>query len=200
MLKRQPCLIFLPFGLMLIGLLFGAIKTESQGQQPAPPKKETPPDTSCIYDPAIGLITDCLQKGPNGDLLINQKVLKNLQFDSYGLSPVLSNTNGWMYVSRAGKVLITGVPVMDNGPDTFHDGLVRVVKNNKYGFSDRQGHLVIPPAYDGALNFEKGKAKVCNHCTTKCTDQSCEYHAFSGGQWFEINTNGAVVSTLHTNN
>jgi hypothetical protein len=197
MVIRRSFLILLLFGFALIRLLFGAIKMESQGQQPGSPKAS---DASCMYDPEIGLIADCIQKQSNGELFLKQKVLQQLRFDSYGLSPVFSSVNGWMYVSRAGKVLITGVPVMDNGADTFHDGLVRVVKNNKYGFSNRQGRLVIPAVYDGAMNFENGKAKVCNHCTNKCVDQSCEYHAFSGGQWFVIDTKGTVVSTLGTKN
>ena len=49
-----------------------------------------------------------------------------------------------MYVSRKGKVVIWGVPVMDNGADSFHDGLVRIVRNGKYGFANRGGEVVIP--------------------------------------------------------
>jgi hypothetical protein len=29
----------------------------------------------------------------------------------------------WMYVSRSGIIVVQGVPTMDNGADTFHDGL-----------------------------------------------------------------------------
>ena len=89
---------------------------------------------------------------------------------------------------------------MDNWADTFHDGLVRVVRNEKYGFSNRKGQLVISPVYDGAMNFEDGKAKVCNGCTIKCVEQECEYSVFSGGNWFQINTNGTVVSRIPTEN
>ena len=65
---------------------------------------------------------------------------------------------------------------MDNGPDSFHDGLVRVVRNKKYGFANRKGQLAIPPTYDGAMNFEKGKAKVCKGCESKCAEGDCGHH------------------------
>src|SRR5947209_5385978 len=46
-----------------------------------------------------------------------------------------------MYVDGRGKVVIIGVPTFDNGPDEFQDGLVRFVKNHKYGFADRNGKI-----------------------------------------------------------
>jgi hypothetical protein len=117
-----------------------------------------------------------------------------MRFDSHGLASVLSRREGWMYVVRTGRVVISGVPSVDNGPDSFHDGLVRVVKNKKYGFANRQGQLVVPPVYDGAMNFENGRARVCKDCESKCADQSCEYHSFAGGEWFQIDTQGAVIA------
>jgi hypothetical protein len=65
------------------------------------------------------------------------------------------------------KLSLTGVPTFDNGPDEFHDGLVRFVKNHKYGFADRNGKIVIAPRGDGAMPFEKGRAKVCLGCMDK---------------------------------
>ena len=105
-----------------------------------------------------------------------------------------------MYVSRRGRVVISGVPTMDNSADSFHDGLVRVVRNKKYGFANQKGQLVIPPAYDGAMNFENGKAKVCSGCESKCVDHDCEYHVFAGGEWFQINTKGTVVARIPPDN
>ncbi|MGB2624201.1 MAG: WG repeat-containing protein [Candidatus Acidiferrum sp.] len=105
-----------------------------------------------------------------------------------------------MYVNREGRAVITGVPVMDNGADWFHDGLVRIVRNGKYGFANRRGQVVISPVYDGALNFEKGLATVCKGCKSKCTaPHNCEYHVFAGGEWFQIDTRGTVVARLHPN-
>jgi|SRR5690348_608961 len=163
------------------------------GSRQSPTPKSAARDSSCLYDPEQGVIADCIHRAANGQLLITQHVLKQLQFDSQGLAAVSSEANGWMYVSRTGKVIITGVPTMDNWADTFHDGLIRVVRDGKYGFSNRKGQLVIPTVYDGAMNFENGKAKVCNGCSNKCAVPDCEYYVFSGGEWFEINTKGAII-------
>jgi len=196
MSKRLPSRLLLP---CIFAALLAALSIASPSQQPAP-SKSAGLDTSCLYDVEQGVIPDCLQKAGNGELSVKQGVLKQLQFDSHGLAAVRSMTNGWMYVSRTGKVVIKGVPTVDNWADTFHYGLVRVVRNEKYGFSNRKGQLVISPVYDGAMNFENGKAKVCKGCTSKCVEQGCEYHAFSSGEWFQIDTKGAVVSRIPAEN
>ncbi len=89
---------------------------------------------------------------------------------------------------------------MDNGADWFHDGLVRFVKGGKYGFANSKGQVVIPPVYDGAMNFEQGRAEVCSGCKRKCADPFCEYHSFTGGQWLQIDTKGHVLTQLPQRN
>ena len=49
-------------------------------------------------------------------------------------------------------------------------------KDGKYGFVDRDGDIVIPLIYDGALHFADGLAPVCK-----------------GGKWGDINADGEVV-------
>lgn len=197
MSERQPFRILLPWAL---AVLPSALSTASQSQQPPPAKSAEPDTTSCLYDFERGVVPDCIHKAANGELFVKQQVLRQLQFDSDGLAVVRSAANGWMYVSRTGKVVISGVPTMDNWADSFHDGLVRVVRNRKYGFSNRKGQLVISPVYDGAMNFESGKAKVCNGCMNRCVDVECEYHVFAGGEWFEIDTKGTVVTRVRVEN
>jgi hypothetical protein len=104
-----------------------------------------------------------------------------------------------MYVTRRGRVVIVGVPRMDNWADSFHDGLVRVVRNKKYGFANRKGQIVISTNYDGAMNFERGTAKVCIRCGSKCADHDCEHHVFAGGEWLQINTKGNVAPVVRKN-
>lgn len=163
-----------------------------QTKQRAGPLTGTPTD-ACTFDYQRGEVARCIERTQDGQLLITQKVLKELNFDSYGLAPVLSPSRGWMYVNREGKVVVTGVAVMDNWADSFHDGLVRVVKNGKYGFADRRGGIVVPPIYDGAMNFENGTATVCKGCKSEAVG---EHHVFGGGEWFQINTKGTVLARL----
>jgi hypothetical protein len=154
----------------------------------------------CLFDAERGEVPNCLRKNAAGELFIAPQFLKELPFDAHGLAAVLSPREGWMYVNRRGKVVITGVPVMDNWADSFHDGLVRIVRNGKYGFANRKGQVVIPPIYGGAMNFEKGRATVCKGCESKRAEPECEHHVLAGGEWFRINTKGTVLTRLRQNN
>ncbi len=198
-------------------LLVFAASSVGQDSAAQTPKQPTPTDnaipshqsegdkigatrTACLFDFERGEVPNCVRESATGELFVAPQYLKELSFDSHGLAAVLSPKEGWMYVNRRGKVVIKGVPVMDNGADLFHDGLVRIVSNGKYGFANRRGHVVIPPIYDGALNFEKGRATVCKGCKSKCDDPGCEYHSFSGGEWFQIDITGTVLARLHPDN
>lgn len=156
--------------------------------------------TPCLFDPERGQVPNCIHEGKAGELFVAPQYLKALNFDAHGLAAVNSQKLGWAYVNRTGKAVIGGVPAMDNGADGFHDGLVRIVRNGKFGFANRRGQFVVQPIYDGAMNFEKGRAAVCKGCENRCVDSGCEYHSFSGGEWFQINTVGTVLTALHPHN
>ena len=147
---------------------------------------------SCLFDYERGEVPDCVRMRVDGSRSIAAPYLKELPYGTNGLAGV-RGADGWMYVNRRGKVVITGVPIFDNGPDQFHEGLVRFVKNQKYGFADRNGKIVIPPRYDGAMPFERGRAKVCLGCVDKCAEHECEHHFFSGGKWLSVNKNGVAL-------
>jgi hypothetical protein len=53
----------------------------------------------------------------------------------------------------------------DNGPDFFKEEYVRCVKNDKVGYVNRKGEIVIEPQWDWATQFNYGYAFVCNGCT-----------------------------------
>jgi hypothetical protein len=153
--------------------------------------------TPCLFDPERGEAPNCILEGETGELFVAPQYLKELHFDAHGLASVNSPKVGWMYVNRHGEVVISGVVVMDNGADRFHDGLVRIVRNGKYGFANPSGQVVAPLIYDGAMNFENSRAVVCKGCESKCVDSGCEYHSFAGGEWFQIDVKGTVLTRLH---
>jgi hypothetical protein len=132
--------------------------------------------------------SSCLERRGSG-LVVRRSVLRHLSFID-GLSSVWSKGLGWMYLNKTGKIIIEGVSAMDNGPDDFHDGLVRVERNGKCGFSNREGKAAIPLIYDGCLNFENKAARVCLKCHSECDDKECGHHEFKGGEWICINTSG----------
>jgi len=78
----------------------------------------------------------------------------------------------------------------DNGPDYFSEGLVRTVKDHKYGFMDKNLNIVIERKFDFVFPFENGKAKVCMGCK-KLTDG--EHSWYEGGVFYYINQLGEKV-------
>src|SRR4030066_629798 len=138
-------------------------------------------------------VSNCVKLSKKGQLFIASQYLRQLSFGENDLAVVYSKEEGWMYVNRKGRVIISEVAAMDNGADDFHDGLVRFPKDNKWGFADVTGKIVVPAIYDCAFNFENGLAKVRHGCDLKCVDEGCEYFYFSGGEWFYINTRGKIV-------
>jgi len=104
-----------------------------------------------------------------------------------------------------GRVVVRGVPISDNWATEFSDGLVQTVINEKIGFADRHGKIVIGPKYDGADSFRDGYAVVCIGCREACImpdnptgdlESDCEYRTMTGGQWFKINKAGHVVARV----
>jgi hypothetical protein len=145
---------------------------------------------SCTFDFEHPDVPNCLYKMKSGGMFVVTKYIRELSFNEYGLAPLLSDNHEWMYVNRRGKVVITGVAWMDNGADDFHDGLVRVVRAGKFGFSNRSGKIVVPAVYDGAFGFKNGVAEVCKGCSNECEDEHC---AFVGGDWLRIDTAGRPI-------
>jgi len=128
-------------------------------------------------------------------ITVNRSYLKRMQYPNGDFAVWLcASTTGNLLIGRMGKVIITGVPVLDNGADYFSDGFVRVKRHGKWGFVDRNNRPLIPPEYDGALRFEDGIARVCRGCVDKCIDENdCEHHYFDGGTWFTVDTLGVVL-------
>jgi hypothetical protein len=163
----------------------------------------------CLVDLDRDVVPDCIQES-NGKLIIAPQYVKELRYDSSGLARVWSEVppEAWMYVDRKGAVLVTGVPNVDNSPDDFSEGLVRTVVDDKYGFADRQGNIVIKPAFDWASPFQHGKAEVCIKCRKMCmvSDSKmvdadsmpggCDHWTMVGGEWFKVNRKGRILSRL----
>jgi hypothetical protein len=167
---------------------------------------------SCWFDGPDGAEShpNCVLRDSQGKLFIAEEYVKQLHFDAHGLAQVFHDgdnpKHGWMYVDRRGRVVVAGVPAFDNWADDFSDGLVRTVINEKCGFADRHGNIVIAPKYDGASPFEHGYSVVCIGCRETCVEPThkpahwdaahCEHFTMTGGEWFKINKRGRVVARL----
>lgn len=82
----------------------------------------------------------------------------------------------------------------DNGADYFSEGLRRFVKNEKVGFVDRNGTVIIKAEHDFATPFNYGYASFCDGCDWEKTEN--EHKAIVGGTWGVINYKGEVVKPI----
>lgn len=80
--------------------------------------------------------------------------------------------------------------VFDNGPDDVKEGLFRILKNNKIGYADTTGKIIIKPQFNCAWPFENGKAKVSLDCKTISEG---EHQLWESDHWFFIDKKGRVV-------
>lgn len=78
----------------------------------------------------------------------------------------------------------------DNGPDYLADGLFRIIKNEKIGYANAKGEIIIEPRFDCALPFEEGLAKVSDNCTI---EKDGEYSRWISDDWYWINKKGERV-------
>jgi hypothetical protein len=146
------------------------------------------------------IFRQCATIGPDGRPRLKRSYLARLRHNRDGLASVMLFVEAdkqkyqWYYVRRG----VAPVPVesMDNGPDSFEDGLARSRVGGKIGYIDRKLNLVIPATYDGAYPFKDGVAVVCTACTyvSDSTASEGERGWYEGGQWGRIDRRGRVVS------
>jgi hypothetical protein len=98
---------------------------------------------------------------------------------------------GWAYFDRTGLVRVKDVAPFDNGASYFHSGLVRVLRDGKYGLASDRG-ILATPLYDGMNEFDKDHQgwKACNSC--RLTEHG-EYTWFEEGHWFWLDRRGRVA-------
>jgi hypothetical protein len=145
-------------------------------------------DYSCAYSARGGgdvvQVDHCASSDAAGHIRLKRQHLRALDFGRDGLASVYLDSN-WHYVSRDGRR--ARVMTMDNGADSFADGLARSPVGAKVGFINRNLTLVIPSRYDGALPFENGSAAVCIDC--KLASEG-EHSSYEGGRWACIDRYG----------
>jgi hypothetical protein len=108
------------------------------------------------------------------------------------LASVVLPGGGWAYFNRRGLIVVQDVATFDNGASSFHNGLVRVVRNKKWGLANAQGLFVVPLKYDGMLEYEESNKgwKVCMDCR-EVSDG--EHSWFEGGEWYWLDRRGKVA-------
>lgn len=102
---------------------------------------------------------------------------------------VLDNKRGLIGINRQGKKLFTAVWSGDAEPIPASDGMILITENEKYGYANSKGEIVIPPKYSCASSFDQGKAKVSNDCI----EINEEHQKWKVHSWFYIDKTGKRI-------
>jgi hypothetical protein len=132
----------------------------------------------------------CVIRSHNSVLFIPQKYWMHPEFNRYGLSAFSIESFGRVYINRSGRIVIRDVGLMDNAPDEFHHGLVRINRNEMWGYADASGRTVVPVKYSCAINLDDIGPLVCIGCRI---DQQGEYHACLDGHWLHADSHGRLT-------
>lgn len=138
-----------------------------------------------------------------------QKIFSADDKDNQFLVPVVKKGELWRMMPDG--TLKFRTVFFDNGPDYYEEGLARFIKEDKVGFHDREGNVVIEPNYDFATPFQAGHAYVCNGCyaaypnlptylplSTSFYQHPREdmYKSVIGGKWGVIDARGNLITPL----
>lgn len=118
--------------------------------------------------------------------------------DTFRNFAIVSAPKGLMAINKKEEKLFD-VYIFDNGPDYVVDGAFRIVNNNKMGFSDTHGNIIVLPIYDFVYPFNKGLAVVNlgGHSeSVNPSDPNCEYHTWVEGKWGIINKTGELIKDI----
>ena len=129
-------------------------------------------------------------RDPFGAVVIPAKYPMAQEFSEAGIAAVVDD-KGWAIIDTKGAVLLRPF-VFDNGPDAFQEGRARFVKDDKVGFFDERGAVVIEATYEHAEPFrrdESGRisARVCKGCKKV---QHGEHWSAEGGTWSLVDVDG----------
>ena len=124
----------------------------------------------------------------DGTVAIEPRFLLARPFNSRGIAAVVDDS-GWIYIDRDGKKLIRPF-IFDNGPDYFSEGLARFLENNKIGFFDEAGRIMIEARFQFVLPFSEGMAAFCEG---GIEDYIGEHAVFQNGKWGYIDKTGEIV-------
>lgn len=127
-------------------------------------------------------------KSSSGTVLIPAKYSWAMDFSTYGIAPVLTN-KGWVFINTQGDELVTPF-IFDNVPDEFSEGLARFVQDDKMGFFDQAGTIIVKARFDFLTPLYKGRAAFCQGCVK---EYAGEHYTVVGGEWGCVDAKGKIV-------
>lgn len=125
----------------------------------------------------------------SGEVILPATYNFSYGFDaSSGLAAVVEGGK-WSYINVTGATVYKPY-IYDNGPDYPSDGLSRIIdEQDKVGYIDAKGAMVISPQFDWASPFEEGVAQFCEGCKEESIHNG-EHTRMVGGKWGTITKDG----------
>lgn len=121
------------------------------------------PIYQCARDFSEGLAAVCDTVGfgfidTKGNVVIPHQFRDVLGPFKGGIAPITTLDGERGYVNKEGKVFALGISRISFNPDS--EGLLKYDKDNKFGFVDTNGNVVIEPQFDDISEFSEGLAAV----------------------------------------
>lgn len=112
------------------------------------------------------------------------------RFDNVAI--LLKSGVGWAGIDRQERVLFRPF-LFDNGPDYPAEGVLRIVDAaGRLGYADSTtGRVVLPPRYEAAWPFARGRALVGSRCRRVTRG---EHWSWDCQEWHYIDHQGAIVA------
>lgn len=129
-------------------------------------------------------------KNQNGDIVVPLGKYKLIFTDTIEqMAIVYTQDNRCIGINKNEEELFE-VFWYDNGPDYIQDGLFRIKKDDKIGYANEAGEIIIEPQYKCAQPFENGQAQVAYKCDLV---EDGEYMRIENAEWITIDTDGNEV-------
>jgi hypothetical protein len=106
-----------------------------------------------------------------------------------GVAAFTKNGKKWGLMDKKGRVLLTAIYTIDTKTFAFNDGLAAIALDNKQGFVNTDGKIIVPLEYDMVQNFSEGLAAASKG---GIVTSSGEIKTVDGG-WGFIDKTGKTV-------
>ena len=143
----------------------------------------------------------------------NNKVIKELDKSNYIFSPVLNTYGyfaitlkkgggpGWAAIDINENVLfyVYNVANGEPYPDRLIENKIRIIdQNNKIGFANQNGKIIIEPQFEMASSFHNGKAIIAQKCkkvpwSDKKHEGDCEHYSIECTYHGYIDEKGTIL-------
>ncbi|MBU3026360.1 WG repeat-containing protein [Zobellia galactanivorans] len=126
----------------------------------------------------------------DGEIIIQPKFGIASEFTDCGIAAVGDSVNGNYFIDKTGKKLNIPVLKMGNFIDDFHEGFARFKKNEKLGFINQCGKIVIEAKFESVTPF-KNKIAIVRRGFEVI--ENGPYKTQKGGKYGAIDKTGNLI-------